>query len=636
MAPMDVRLHTHDGYATDRSVAHYQRIAKGGVGLINLELHVVRADGMGPYFMDPRITDDSYIPGMKKIADAIHAEGVVCQVELGHFGKFAAAEVSSAVSAAVPPLTAPGKNLQELSEEDIDELLEAFAVCASRVKQAGFDGVMLHGAHGFLPQQFMSPHSNRRTDRWGQDRLLFSTEMIRGVRDACGNEFLISYRLSGDEYYQKLYQDVAGYTVDNLAEIIPQLVDAGVDSFDISAGALDVPRYYAGPDPNLFPANGYGGYLPLAAAAKKVSSVPIIVTGQMQDPELIERALSEGLCDMAGMARQFLADPDFPSKIAEGRPEDIRRCIGCGYCAVGAGGLAAIDNHSVQCAVNPEAGWVLEGYHTIRPATDTRKVMVVGGGAAGMETARILKLRGHQVSLYEKSSRLGGQLHAASVAPGKTDISLLAHYLVTQLEKLKVDVRLNKEVTIDEIEREKPDVLVLAAGGNQFVPPIPGVDRANVVMGVDLLCKEADIGSRVVIIGGEEVGCEVADFISEDKEKEVTLTSLLPGFSTRGHIAGLRALMNLHGKQVDLVPGVRQYVEINDEGVRIIDAAGAERLLEANTIVLTAGSRANDSLAVEIRNKGLVRYSVFTVGDASEPRSIVEAIHEGAIVAQHI
>jgi pyruvate/2-oxoglutarate dehydrogenase complex dihydrolipoamide dehydrogenase (E3) component len=262
--------------------------------------------------------------------------------------------------------------------------------------------------------------------------------------------------------------------------------------------------------------------------------------------------------------------------------------------------------------------------------------MVVGGGAAGMETARILKLRGHQVSLYEKSSRLGGQLHAASVAPGKTDISLLAHYLVTQLEKLKVDVRLNKEVTIDEIEREKPDVLVLAAGGNQFVPPIPGVDRANVVMGVDLLCKEADIGSRVVIIGGEEVGCEVADFISEDKEKEVTLTSLLPGFSTRGHIAGLRALMNLHGKQVDLVPGVRQYVEINDEGVRIIDAAGAERLLEANTIVLTAGSRANDSLAVEIRNKGLVRYSVFTVGDASEPRSIVEAIHEGAIVAQHI
>ncbi|MBT7371200.1 MAG: NADH:flavin oxidoreductase, partial [Gammaproteobacteria bacterium] len=229
MAPMDVRLHTHDGYATDRSIAHYRRMAQGGVALINLELHVVRPDGVGPYYMDPRITDDSYIPGMAKIAEAIHEGGAYCQVELGHFGKFSAVEEALAVSADVPPLTNPTKSLREMDEDLIQEVLQDFVTCALRVKRAGFDGVMLHGAHGFLPQQFMSPHSNRRTDRWGQDRLLFPTEMVRRVREACGNEFLIGYRLSGDEYYQKMYQDIEGYSVDDLPDIIPRLVEAGVD-----------------------------------------------------------------------------------------------------------------------------------------------------------------------------------------------------------------------------------------------------------------------------------------------------------------------------------------------------------------------------------------------------------------------
>jgi 2,4-dienoyl-CoA reductase-like NADH-dependent reductase (Old Yellow Enzyme family)/thioredoxin reductase len=636
MAPMDVRLHTHDGYVTDRSVAHYKRMAQGGVGLINLELHVVRPDGAGPYFMDPRISDDSYIPGMRRIADAIHSEGAVCQVEIGHFGKFSAAEIPLAVSASVPSLLAPDRALHEATTEEVEEVLEDYARCAWRAMEAGFDGVMIHGAHGFLPQQFTSPHSNRRTDKWGQDRLLFSSELIKRVKEICRPDFLISYRLSGDEYYQKLYPDVKGYTVDDLPEIVPRLVAAGVDSIDISAGALDVPRYYAGPDPHLFPNGGYGGYLPLAAAAKQVSSVPVIVTGMMHDPELIEKALGEGMCDMVGMAKQFLADPDFPKKMAEGRPEDIRRCISCLYCATGGGGLTSIDNHSVECAINPELGWAREGYHAIRPVSKAKKVMVAGGGPGGMETARVLKLRGHDVTLYEKSDRLGGQVWSAGVAPGKGDMRYLTDYLATQLRKLDVDVRLNTPVTRDLVEQEGPDALVVATGADQFRPEIPGIDGPNVVMGLDVLLDQAPTGSRVVLIGGEEVACEVADYISEDADKKVTVTSLLPGFATKGHYAGLLALRNIHSKSVEFIPGVREYLEITREGIVLVDSSGEKRMVEADTVVLAAGARPNNGLANQVRGKGLVRESVFTIGDARSVESLYEAIHEGATVAQHI
>ncbi|MDP6472430.1 MAG: FAD-dependent oxidoreductase [Pseudomonadales bacterium] len=636
LAPMDVRLHTHDGYATERSVAHYRRMARGGAALINLELHVVRPDGCGPYYMDPRITDDSYIPGMAKIADAIHEEGAFCQVELGHFGKFSSAEVALAVSADVPPLNNPKKKLREMDEDLIQEVLQDFVTCALRVKRAGFDGVMLHGAHGFLPQQFMSPHSNRRTDRWGQERLLFPTEMVRRVRDACGKKFLIGYRLSGDEYYRKLYEGAGGYTVDDLPEIVPRLVDAGVDSIDISAGALDVPRWYAGPDPNLFPNDGYGGYLPLSEAAKKVSDVPVIVTGQMGDPDLIERAIAEGQCDMAGMAKQFLADPDFPNKVSQGRTDEIRRCINCGFCAVGKGGLTAVDNHSVECAINPELGWALEGYHDIRPTTRPRRVMVVGGGVGGMEAARVLKLKGHDVTLYEKTDSLGGQLPSASVAPGKSDINLINDYLAAELERLEVDVCMNTKVDLQEIEKESPYALILATGAEQFVPPIPGIDGPNVVIGIDALMGRAEMGRRVVLIGGEEVACEVADHISRETTKEVTVTSLLPGFATKGHMAGIRALMNLRAKDIRFVPGVREYQGIDAEGVRIIDADGNEQLLPADTVVISAGSRPANQLAGQLADSGLVQHAVYTIGDAVTPRSIYEAIHEGATVAQHI
>lgn len=646
LAPMNARLHTHDGYVTDRVVAHYRRIAQGGVGLMNLELHTFRQDGIPPYFQVPWI-GESYVPGMKRIADAIHSEGAVCVVQLGHFGKFSPAEQPLVVSASVPSLIPPSphwdyghsanKGLHEATTEEVEEVADDYARAARWVMEAGFNGVLVHGAHGFLPQQFTSPHSNRRTDKWGQDRLLFSSEVIKRIKKLCGPKFLVNYRLSGDEYYQKVYSDKKGYTVDDLPQIVTRLVQAGVDLIDLSAGALDVPRYFAGPDIRLFPNNGYGGYLPLAKAAKSAAgTVPVVVTGRMNDPEVIERALSEGLCDLVGMARQFLSDPDFPKKLAAGRSEDIRRCIACGYCAVGNGGFAAIDNHPVQCAVNTEIGWADEEYHAIRPTTRPKKVMVAGGGAAGMEAARVLKLRGHEVTLYEKGERLGGQLWFAGKGPGKSDINFLTDYLATQLKKLKVEVRLNTPVTRELVAKEQPDALVIATGAEQFIPKIPGIDGPNVQLGLDALMDKVTPGRRVVIIGGEEVACEVGDYLSEvDPSRKLTMTSLLPGFATKGNVAGIMALLALQAKGAEFIGGVRQYVEITKDGVVIVDASGTRRLLEADTVVVAAGARATNKLA-EVMGKGLVRDLVFTIGDATAPRGVFEAIREASIVAQHI
>lgn len=569
------------------------------------------------------IGDDSHIADLARLYQAMKEvnEDIRCSVQITHAGKYGAGirQVASAIN---PPLYDPTLQLEEMSKKEIASVIEDFVKAANRVKMAGFDAVTLHGAHGLLIQEFMSPYTNKRTDEYGKDRLLFAKRMIEGVRQAVGKGFAIIMRISGDEYLGEL--GLEGYTIKEMKTMAPELVEAGLDALDISAGTVDT-FFWATP-PSYFPK---GFILHLAKEIKSVVTVPVLGIGRVNTPEFAEKAIAEKWCDIICFGRAMLADPDFPRKMKENRRDEIRKCIGCNTCIA-----SAFERVHVKCAVNPSLGREKE-YQLRSKARERRKrVMVIGGGPAGMEAARSLRLRGHEVSLYDKRDRLGGQLPIASLPPGKEDIDLLTEYLSNEVRKHGVNVFLNTEVTEDLILKESPDAIVVAGGGENFKPNIKGIENPRVCFAEDVLWGKVEAGERIVIIGGELVGCELAHYLSEKKRKKIWVMRRHENMATQieplTRFLLLRTL-NLNG--VILLPGV-QYKEITHKGIHFMNKEGREEFLEADSIVLAAGSRPNLK-AIEIA-KGKTKEQIYIIGDNLQPRNIKFAIHEGARVGRHI
>ncbi|NPV53545.1 MAG: FAD-dependent oxidoreductase [Firmicutes bacterium] len=616
MPPMGTNLASETGAVTDRMIAYYKERAKGGAGLIIVEIVCVDSPVGRAIPNQVRLDMNTYIAGHNELVEAVHFYGVKIIPQLHHAGRQTTPDSTDGMQP-VAPSPIPCEFLQvqprELATSEVEVLVAKFVDAAVRARNAGYDGVEIHGAHGYLITQFMSPRTNKRLDKYGGDtngRMRFALEIIQGIRDKLGRDFPITFRMSADEFME------GGLTLQESKKIARILQDAGVDALHVSAGAY-------GSMPTILEPMQYneGWRVYLAEEIKKVVDIPVITVGVIRHPDFAERVLAEGRADFVSVGRTLLADPEWPVKAMEGRQEDIRRCISCN---IGCIGNRVFQSLHIRCTVNALTGREVE-FGELKPANPIKRIMIVGGGPAGMEAARVAATRGHRVALYEKAGELGGQVRLASVPPGKDKIGWTIDYLDTQIRKLGVDIRLNTEVTPEIVARENPDVVIIATGATPIIPDEAGWPRANVATAWDVLRGVVEVnGQRVVVAGGGMTGCETALFLVE-RNKHVVIIEMLDRIaSDMEPISRISLSKDLEEARVEILTGVR-LSEVKDNGVVVMDHDWRTRFIPADKVVLALGSRPFNPLEAQIR----ALKELYVIGDAQHPGKLIDAIREG-------
>jgi 2,4-dienoyl-CoA reductase-like NADH-dependent reductase (Old Yellow Enzyme family)/thioredoxin reductase len=628
MPPMTTNFAAGDGSVTDIMVDYYEARAKGGAGFIVVEGACIEPAGKLMAF-SPGIWDDEKIPGLRRIAEACHRHGAKAALQIAHAGRQTTPMFTGEPTRGVSPLADPltGELPVELTVDDIVDLLGKFREAARRAVEAGFDAVEIHMAHGFLLAQFLSPHFNRRRDIYGgglAGRLKFPYDVIEAVRKVVGRGYVLQCRFNLEEAVP------GGRKLPETLLILPSLQAAGIDCFHFTTSVYSDLIYapklpqWASNIANM--GTPLACYTHMAKQAKTVLKVPVIAANRIKDPVTAEMVLRDGRCDLVSMGRALIADPELPNKAKLGEIEDINPCIGCNEGCVQRLNFAS----PITCTVNSSAG--REKELEIKPAAVKKKIFVAGGGPGGMEAARVAALRGHDVTLYEKSDQLGGQLNLACMPPTKQELAETVIWLSRQVVKAGVKVKLNTELTIGEIEKEKPDVLVVATGAAQGGVDIKGADGANVVTAWDILSGRAwvpfrlDLSpARVVVVGGGELGAEVADLLAEGN-KAVTIvastedialevnTMLRPALMSRLAFNGVRIITEARVK------------EITEDGVIYGKAGREETITGLDAVVLAVGVKSVNNLATEAKGKVA---ELLIIGDAKEQRKALDAIGEG-------
>lgn len=639
MAPFLNMPADEEDFINDQTVRWFEARAEGGTGLVmtgnvmpvapSAQARQLGIRGIGIY-------DDKFIPGLARVAKAVHAHGASLGVQMGMGGPMAG------MAPSLPPYpdekTATDElffilmgfrmPIVELSIEQIELFEDAIAQAAGRAKAGGADCVELHCAHGgaTLLCSFISPYYNRREDKYGgswENRLRFPVETIQKMRKAVGDDFPILVRISADQLLGK-----RGITLEDTTNIIvPAVEKAGVDCIDVSQGdmlrsgqGITIPLYYP-----------TGCFIHLAAAVKKVTKLPVIGVGAIFDLDMAEKYLQEGKADIIYMGRQLTADPETPKKYLEGRREDIRKCIGClGGCG--------------PCSINYEIH--NEGI-PLTPAQKSKKVLVIGGGVGGMEAARIAALRGHKVTLIEKDSELGGMVAALAQAKLMTQFGNIVDYLDTQMRRLKIDVRISKEASIADIEELKPDVVILATGASAVIPEV-GRGKPGVLTHKEAMKRKKEIGQKVVIWG--TFGAELALSLAEEG-KDVVLLTQAGESALASDLTGLRRFyilrkltdINIPRPTPDTArvsnPEVLFNVdmeEITAKGIKIKDNDGKTKVIPYDTLIVSTRfgqMKRNDSLFDELQGKVP---EIHKIGDCSDVKGIQDAIWSANEVARKI
>lgn len=608
----------------------YVERAKGGVGAITL-----CAINIDAFF------GDRFIAGLREwIIDPVHKYGVKIAPELWVGNLYPSMPVKGvapewiAPSAGTPmgarvtaaALQAPAEcYCREATISEIQDIIQKLGRAAARAIETGFDFINVHGAHGNnLLDQFFSPLDNRRTDRYGGDlagRMRFGIEAARSIRLAIGNHPFF-WRLSAEHALP------GSYTLEEAVEYAAELVKAGVDVIDVSYGHEEL--YHAAPPRPMSVAPGQdepmGTFVPYAQAFKRRLSVPVLAVGRIHRPEIAEEILSQGKADMIGMGRQLLADPYWPQKAASGRSEDIVPCQCCNTCL-----FSFIDTQSpIRCMINPALG--KEAEYLIKPAEKVKRVLVIGGGPAGMEAALIAAQRGHHVTLADKKDKLGGALNLIGKLPHKPYMNSLIEYFVRQIEKAGVQVKLNEEVTLKSVEKIKPDTVIVATGSICSMPRIAGLPENNMITAIDILGGQRESGAQVAVIGGGLVACDVAEFLAA-QGKKVTMIEILPAIAAEMNPFDRQfTCYKLGAKGILMISGV-QHEEGTKEGLTITDRWGKSYNIQADTIVIATGATPNSSLAKELEGKVP---ELYCIGDCVSPRKIIDATSEGASVGYKI
>lgn len=610
MAPMGTNYATWTGAVTDRMIDYYAARARGGIGLITVEFSHVHPTGkVAGYGLG--VHDDRLVPELGRLADAIQSEGAKASIQIAHGGR----RCRSAVTGAQPlaPSAIPcigGEVPRALSSVDIARVIEWFAQAARRVREAGFDAVTLHLANGYLLQSFISPYANRRDDGYGgnlERRMRLPLEVLAAVRGEVGSQLPIICRVCVDEFID------GGLTLAEGQQVARLLERAGVAAIDMLAG---IPESLHVIGPPMATPRGF--LVPHARAIKDAVGVPVFAVGRINDPRLADRILRDGDADFIAMGRALLADADLPEKARQGRFDDIVPCIACNEgCFQRL--YAQLD---ISCTVNPRVG--RESLFPAQPASRPRTILVAGGGPAGMMAALTAAARGHRVVLCERASQLGGQLLMGDVPPHKDEIRTLREYLADQVAKAKIETRLGTSVTEQLVRQIGADVVVVATGAAPRPAGILAVEAA-VVSAWDVLSGTASTGSKVVVVGGGEVGCELAEYLATANKEVViveTLRDLAITMEPRARVLLIQRLREL---------GVTVILQS-----RIVDVCGSTvtyergglvyRLDNVDTVVSAVGSAANSALAEALEATGV---RVYRIGDCVEPRRILEAMREG-------
>lgn len=629
MAPITTGWAPADGTVPERIIDYLEARARGGVALIILE--TVTIDARFPYLMQSMgLWADHLIPGFKRLTDRIHAYGAKVAPQISHAGPESFSSLKGIPAVGPSPVLnkLTGQVCRELSSDEIEAIVVQYGEAARRAREAGCDAVEVHAAHSYmLAGSFLSPLRNKRTDAYGggpDGRARFLLEVLGSVKAHAGSDFPVILRISGDEYV------TGGRRLDETLYLAPKLAAAGVDAFEISGGVQPELTW------RILPPTGtpLGLNVHAAAAIKQVVDVPVMAVGRINDPRMAEHYLQRGYIDVAVMGRALLADPELPNKAAAGRFDDIAPCVGCSLGCVG----EQMQLRSMTCVINPTVG--REKETPLVPAANRKKVLVIGGGPAGLEAARVAALRGHDVTLCEKSDKLGGQLNLAAMAPTKQEITQWVQYLIRQAQKAGVKIELNREVTLELVERLKPDVAIVATGGTCLVPPIPGVERAGVVHGSDVLQGTvAPLRARVLIIGGGSIACEVADILASppgnplDTNNSVTIVEMLPEIAQSEPPGPKMLLMErLREKGVSVITSAT-VKEITYDGAVIVRNGREDTIAGMDHVVLACGTTSVDCLSDKLRGRVA---EVYVIGDAKSPRRALEAIAEGMEVGRAI
>jgi 2,4-dienoyl-CoA reductase-like NADH-dependent reductase (Old Yellow Enzyme family)/thioredoxin reductase len=607
MAPMETRLNTISGDITQAMIDYYTERAKGGAGVIIIENTFVDNLASRSSLISSGLNSDHLIAGKNILAEVIKENGALAIIQLGHGGRQAreGATAYEAVAPSAVMCSVTRRMPLVLSKEEIVQIEDAFTKAACRAKQAGFDGVEIHGAHGYLISSFLSPLTNLRIDEYGgnmENRGRFARNIINKIRDKAGKDFIIGYRISASEY-------IKGGLEPEEACSFASSIQQQIDYVHVSAGIYESPSFW-GIAPAYVPS---GQLIPLASQMKKAVNIPVIAVGSF-NPRLAEKVLQQGDADFVAFGRALIADPWMPNKLAESREEDVRPCI--------RGNEGCISRFysgcSIRCEVNPACG--REAHYKINKVQLPKKILIIGGGVSGMEAARVAALMGHKVTLMEKENALGGHMIESTHQEFKANEAELLRWLITQVEKSEIRVLLNTLATADSIIQENPDALIIAIGSEYIRPGIKGA--GNAFLAGEILDNTSLAGQKVIITGGGLVGAETALTLAMEKRK-VTIVEMIDQIIEKLEPGAREALtQRLQHEQVCILTG-HKVIEIGKGFVIAKDADGNIITIEGDTVVLASGlvSRVSTGLANIIS-------STFIIGDSVEARKIYQCMHE--------